>query len=539
METYDYIVVGAGSSGCVVASRLSENKDLRVLLLEAGPPADSFWIKVPAGVGQMFQNQRYNWGFLTEPVETLNGRKIYWPRGKTLGGSSAINGMVYMRGHPGDYDHWASLGNDGWGWDDVFPYFLRSESNVRGVPFHGVDGPLTVTDPARYHPTTDDFIESACRIGVPRSDDLNGPPYEGVAYQQFTIRNGRRCSSYDAFVQPVRNRRNLVVRTDVQVLRVLFEGGDAVGVEVIDNGERRTIASTREVIISAGALSSPHLLMLSGIGDRAMLNRFGIDTLHHLPGVGTNLQDHYFAPFLLRATPGSSYNRDLLGVRKYLQGLYYLLTRRGYLALGVSAVSAYVRSCRDLPQPDLQLVMRAMTFNFHPSGKVLIDPFPGLSAAAVLVNPGSTGTVELQSADPLIPPRFNPNYLADPEDARRTLIGMRMIRRIFATEPLASRIVAETLPGPGATTDEQLLDHLKAAGSCAWHQVGTCKMGLGEDAVVDNRLRVRGVKRLRVIDASIMPKIISGNTNAPAIMIGEKGADMIREDMLPNRLVAA
>lgn len=530
LETFDYIVVGAGSSGCVVASRLSEDRDTRVLLLEAGLPAETFWVSTPAGMAKLFMNRRYNWSYFTEPVPGLGDRKVYWPRGKALGGTSAINGMVYMRGHPLDYDHWASLGNAGWGWSDVLPYFLRSESNARGGPHHGTDGPLTVTDPVLRHPTSDDFVLAASRAGIPRSDDLNAPPYEGVGYQQFTIRDGRRQSSYDAFVAPIRHRPNLVIRTGEQVARILCTDRQATGVEVIDGDRRYVIHAAREVILSAGALNSPQLLMLSGIGDGSRLQQLGIGCVQHLPGVGRNLQDHFLAPMLLQATPDSSYNESLHGVQKYWQGLRYLMTRRGYLALGASPVCAYVRSSDDCALPDLQLVLRPMTFNFLPTGKVMIDKAPGLSAAVVLHKPQSQGSVDLKSADPRAAPLLQPNYLEDSEDRRRMLIGMRLMRKILASQPLASRIVGETLPGPDATTDEQLLDHMRVTGNCSWHQVGTCRMGRDEMAVTDERLRVRGVGRLRVVDASVMPRIITGNTNAPAIMIGEKASDMIRED---------
>ena len=530
METFDYIVVGAGSSGCVVASRLSEQRDAAVLLIEAGGVAKNFWISTPIGTGKIFRDGRFNWSYQTKSVATLGGREIYWPRGKVLGGSSAINGMVYMRGHPLDFDHWASLGNAGWGWDDVLPYFNRSESSSRRTPHRGADGPLAVTETSLRHPTTDDFISSAMRQGMSHISDFNSPPFEGVGYREFTIRRGRRHSSYDAFIAPVRHRPNLTVRTGLQVTRVVFEGRQAVGVEVVEGGARRVIRAAREVILSGGALNSPHLLMHSGIGDEAQLRRFGIETLQHAPGVGQNLMDHWFAPFLLRGKPGSSYNRDLQGLRKYLHGAWYLLTGRGYLALGAAPAGAYARSEPEQTQPDLQLALWPINYSFSPSGGAMIDKLPGMSAAVVLVRPKSRGHLELTSPDPLVGPEFHPNYLGDPDDIRRTLIGMRLLRKILATEPLASRIVAEMLPGSAATSDEQLTAHLKANGSTGWHQVGTCKMGNDDMAVVDARLRVRGVERLRVIDASIMPRITSGNTNAPAIMIGEKGADMIRQD---------
>lgn len=531
VERYDYIVVGAGSSGCVVASRLSEDPSVRVLLVEAGPPAGSFWIGAPAGVAKLFLHPRFNWNYYTEAVPTLNGRKVYWPRGKVLGGSSAINGMVYSRGHPLDFDHWERLGNEGWGWSSVLPFFKRSEANQRGASEHHHDaGQWQVSDPVLRHPSSDAFIEAAVRNGIPPTDDLNAPPYEGVGYQQFSIRNGRRHTAYDAFIAPVRHRRNLTIATGTQTLKVNFDGRRATGIEVLHRGHRRLIAAEREVILSGGVINSAQLLMLSGIGPGEMLRQHGIPLLVDSPDVGRNLQDHWFGSMTLRAVPEASYNGELNALRKYWHGVRYLLTRRGYLALGSSPLSAYVKSAPELLQPDLQLVSRAMTVNFGPTGRVEVDAFPGIGAVVVLLEPRSRGHLELKSADPLQAPVVHPNYLADPEDGRRLVAGMRMMRRILATEPIASRIVSEQLPGPQATSDEQLLDHIKNHGGTAWHPVGTCRMGPDPLAVVDPRLRVRGVERLRVIDASIMPKITSGNTSAPAVMIGEKGADMVRRE---------
>ncbi len=314
MEIYDYIVVGAGSSGCVVASRLSEDPGTRVLLLEAGPPANSFWLEAPAGTGKVFMSKRFNWAYNTEPVPALGGRKVYWPRGKVLGGSSSINAMIYMRGHPLDFDHWAALGNEGWGWRDVLPYFKRSESNDFGASeMHRADGPLSVSRPAAHHPTYDAFIEAACRAGLSPTNDFSAPPHEGVGLRQFTIRKGRRHSSYAAFIAPVAGRRNLTVRTDTHTLRLLFDGRQAMGVEVLRGGAKQKIAAAREVILSAGSLNSPQLLMLSGVGDAEMLQRAGISTLVNAPGVGRNLQDHWFGSFLLRSTPEASYNSSLYG----------------------------------------------------------------------------------------------------------------------------------------------------------------------------------------------------------------------------------
>ena len=538
METYDYIIIGAGSAGCVLARRLSDNSDARVLLIEAGPPAENFWIRAPAGMARLINSKRYNWNFFTEPVPTLRNRKLHFPRGKALGGSSAINGMVYVRGDRRDFDHWAQLGNTGWGWDAVLPYFKRSESNSRGAnEYHSVDGPLAVSDPVLMHPSVIDFIEAARRSGLAHLKDLTAGDQEGVGSTQFTIRNGARESSYDAFLRPVRNRSNLVVKTEAYVRRILFRDRQAVGVELTQGSETVKVFAAREVILSAGALSSPHVLMLSGIGDGEMLQRFGVPIVAHSPGVGQNLQDHFVARIQMKSTPNSSYNRDLRSWRKYWQGARYVLQKQGFLALGSSTAAAFIKSSPRVGYADLEVSFRPMTFTFDASGEVRIDDYDGISASVYRVRPASKGQVVLKSADPMQPPGFHPNFLGDPDDVEAMLSGIRQVRRILQTEPVASRILAEIVPGDKAATDEQLIEHMENTGHCAFHPAGTCKMGSDIDAmaVVDARLRVRGVERLRVADASIMPVVTSCNTNAPTIMIGEKAADMIRTDAAAAR----
>ena len=531
METYDYIVIGAGSAGCVVARRLSDDPGIRVLLLEAGPSADDFWIHTPAGMGKLFGDERFNWSYFTEPIPTMQDRQIYWPRGKALGGSSAINGMVFIRGHQLDFDHWRDAGNPGWGFDEVLPCFKRMEHNERGADrYRGAEGPLWISDPIIRHPSSFDFIESACRTGIPRTEDLNGELHDGVGFIQHNIRRGKRQSAYVAYVEPVRGRGNLVVETGTHVQRIVFDGRVATGVEVIARGQQRTIRAVREVIVSAGALNSPHLLMLSGIGDGSALQKHGIRPVLDLPGVGQNLQDHFYVHCDVRSTPESSYNRALGGARKYWEGVRYLTTRKSFLALGSSQVAAFVKSRPEEEYADLQISFRPMTYRFHADGHLDVDPYPAVSASVYGVRPASHGHVALRSADPADRPAFVPNYLSDPDDVRAMISGLRKIRAILATLPFASRVVEELAPGPQVQTDDQLLDFMERSGNCAYHPAGTCKMGRDPMAVVDERLRVRGADRLRVIDASIMPRVTSGNTNAPSIMIGEKGSDMIRED---------
>jgi choline dehydrogenase len=536
METFDYIVVGAGSAGAVVARRLSDNSDNRVLLLEAGPSADRFWVRTPAGMAKLYFHKQLNWNYFTEPLPELYGRPMYWPRGRTLGGSSAINGMIFIRGHPKDFDTWRSQGNPGWGYADVLPYFKRLEHNERGAnEYRGSGGPIWVSDPVIRHAASADFIESAVRVGIPRTDDMNGALHDGVGFMQHTIRRGRRHSAYMAYLEPVLSRPNLVVRTACHVKRILFEGNVATGVEVIDAEHLRTVMAAKEVILSAGALNTPQILLLSGVGPGAELQRFGIERVLDSPGVGRNLQDHFYIHTAYRSTADSSYNQAITGLRKYLEGLKYLLTRSGYLALGSSQVAAFFKSRPEEDYADLQISFRPMSFTYHGNGVVEVDRKPSVAASVFTLRPSSTGTVTLRSLNPLDAPVIQPNFLATSYDVNAMIFGIRQIRTIMATKPIASRVIEEILPGPQVQTDEQLLDFIRTTGNSAQHGTSTCKMGRDSLAVVDERLRVRGLERVRVVDASIMPHVTSGNTNAPTLMIGEKGADMIEQDAISRR----
>jgi choline dehydrogenase len=538
-DTYDYIVIGAGSAGCPVARGLSDDPDKRVLLLEAGPSADRFWVRTPAGMAKLYFDRLRNWNFTTEPMARLHDRRMYWPRGRMLGGSSAINGMVFIRGHPADFDGWRDLGNAGWGYEDVLPYFRRMEDFERGADaYRGAGGPLRVSDPVVRERSSVDFIAAANRLGIPRTDDMNGAVHDGVGFMQHTIRNGRRHSAYNAFVEPVLDRPNLTVGRDCLVRRIMFDGRRATGIEMVHKGEGRVVHATREIVVSAGSLKSPQLLMLSGIGPAAELHRHGIAPVHVSPGVGRNLQDHFYVHTGFRATADSSYNRRLSGLWKYWEGLRYLLTHRGYLALGSSQVAAFVGARPGESHADLQISFRPMTFDYRPDGRIAVQPHPGMGVSVYQLRPTATGAVTLASPDPADSPLLDPRFLSTGHDVETMIAGIRLIRRIMATEPMASRVLAEEVPGPGVMSDDDIHRFMRETGNSAHHQGGTCKMGRDGMAVVDERLRVRGVDGLRVVDASVMPFLTSGNTNAPTMMIGVKAAAMIREDAVPRRATA-
>jgi choline dehydrogenase len=527
-STFDYIIVGAGSAGCVLANRLSADPATRVLLLEAGGSDSSPWIHVPVGYFKTMHHPKFDWCYLTEPEAGTAGRRIQWPRGKVLGGSSSLNGLLYVRGQHQDYDRWAELGNRGWSYADVLPYFRKSEDQERGPDaYHGVGGPLKVSDLRLRRPIADYFIAAATETGIPRNDDYNGATQEGVAYFQQTTYKGLRWSTAKGFLRPARKRPNLSVEINAQTTRVLFEGTKAVGVEYRQDGQLHQVRAHREVVLAAGAIGSPQILQSSGVGPRELLTRVGVPVVHDLPGVGRNLQDHLQVRLVFKTNQKTLNNEvnTLLGRIKV--GVQYGLFRTGPLTLAASQVVVFTRSNAMVDRPDIQFHMQPLSADKPGEGA---HPFSAFTASVCQLRPHSRGRVEIQSSDPLQYPRIFANYLDDERDQRVAIDGIKVARRIAAAPSLASRIVSEFVPGKEYQTDAELLDVARRFSQSIYHPVGTCRMGSDAMAVVDDRLRVRGLAGLRIVDASIMPEIVSGNTNAPVIMIAEKASDMIVED---------
>lgn len=528
-ETYDYIVVGAGSAGCVLASRLSEDPGTRVLLLEAGPPDRSLWLHLPIGYGKTMWSDRYNWRFETEPDPGMNDRRIYWPRGKTLGGSSAINGLIYIRGQREDYDHWAALGNRGWAYDDVLPWFIRSEHNQRGSDaFHGVGGPLKVSDIGTRHELIEAFIAGAAELGVPRNEDFNGASQEGAGYYQLTTWRGWRCSTATGYLKPARHRPNLQVLTDAQVTQILFEGNSAAGVRYRQGGQEHEVRCRAEVLLAAGAIQSPQLLQLSGIGPAPLLMQHGIEVRHALPGVGENLQDHLQLRLVYECSRPITTNDQLrsLGGRIRM-GWDWLSSRSGPLAVGINQGGCFMRVMRDATRPDIQFHVATLSADMA-GGQV--HPFSGFTLSVCQLRPESRGHVRIRSNAPMQPPAMQPNYLSTETDRQTAVAAIKAARAIARSRSMAPFVAREHRPGPEAADDEALLEFARRHGATIFHPSGTCRMGHDPMAVVDDRLRVHGVGRLRVIDCSAMPTLVSGNTNAPVVMMAEKAVDMIRED---------
>lgn len=527
--TFDYIVVGAGSAGCVLANRLTASGRYSVLLLEAGPRDAYPWIHIPIGYAKTMFHPVYNWGFYTEPDPGMNQRRIYWPRGRGLGGSSSINGLIYIRGQPEDYEHWAALGNKGWGWRDVLPYFIRCEHNSRGASeYHGADGPLWCSDIGEPHELMEAIIRAAGELGIPRNDDFNGPVQEGVGYYQLFTRNGWRWSAADAYLKPARRRPNLRVETDAYVTRLLFEGSRASGVRYDQRGAVREARAAREVILAAGALQSPQLLQLSGVGRASLLQSLGIPVVKDLPGVGENLQDHLQLRVMYKVSKPITTNDDLrtwLGRIKI--GLKWLLLRRGPLAVGINQGGLFTRLMPQAKTPDIQFHFATLSADMA-GGEP--HEWSGCTFSVCQLRPESRGTVTIRSPDPTAPPAIQPNYLAAEIDRRYAVEEIKFTRRLAAAPALKPYLAEEYRPGPDIRSDAELLEFARNYGATIFHPVGTCKMGSDPMAVVDEHLKVRGVAGLRVIDASIMPTLVSGNTHAPTVMIAEKGADWVLRD---------
>jgi choline dehydrogenase len=524
---FDFIIVGAGSAGCVLANRLTADGRHNVLLLEAGAEDRGIWLHIPLGYGRHFTDPKVNWLYETEPEPECHGRKIIAPRGKVLGGSSSINGLMYVRGQAEDYDRWRQLGNAGWSYADVLPYFRKAEHQQRGADeWHGEGGPLCVSDLGNL-PICDAFIEAAEQCGYNRNPDFNGAQQEGFGYYQFTTRNGRRCSTAVGYLKPARKRANLKVVSGALASRVLFEGTRAIGVEYLQ-GDAKHAARGREVILAGGAFNSPQLLQLSGVGPAALLRQHGIAVIADMPGVGADLQDHYHARLVFRVTQPVTANDFFTNkLRGFAAGLHYALTRRGLLAMGAGYAGGFLRTNEAAATPDVQT--HIMLFSADAIGGPL-HPFSGVTCPVIVLRPESRGTVRIKSADPRQPPAIQPNYLSAGKDRDTTVAGIRALRRIMAAPPMAPFIEAEHEPGPACASDEDLLDYVRRRGSTVYHPTSTCRMGSDPKAVVDARLKVHGIEGLRIVDASIMPALVSGNTNAPTIMIAEKGADMILKD---------
>ena len=524
---FDYIVVGAGSSGCVLANRLSEDPQNSVCLVEAGPKDSSPWIHLPIGYGKTMWDPKVNWKFETEPDPGMNQRKIYWPRGKCLGGSSSINGLIFIRGQKEDYDGWKNLGNTGWGWDDVLPYFKKAEGNDRlSEPLHSKTGPLKASSIPKKHPLVELFIKSAVNLGVPETDDFNNLTQEGVGYYQLSTYKGLRCSTAVAYLNPVKQRTNLTILTDSQVMRIIFEERRAVAIELIRDGQKQVIRANKEIILSAGALQSPQLLQLSGIGPAALLREFNIPIIHDLPGVGENLQDHLQYRLIYELNQPISTNVQLSSLfGKVKIGLDWLLFRGGPLSIGINQGGLFTKVMKSSLTPDIQFHMATLSADMAGGN---VHPFPGFTMSVCQLRPESRGHVRIQSVDPLIPPKMVANYLATEYDRDISVAAVKFARKIAQTEPLKSLITREIKPN-NPQSDTDLLEFCRNNGATIFHPTGTCQMGTDSDpmAVLDSELRVRGVTGLRVVDCSAMPTLPSGNTNWPAVMMAEKAADLI------------
>ncbi len=526
---FDYVIVGAGSAGCVLANRLSADGKNSVLLLEAGPRDTNLWIHVPLGYGKLFKEKTVNWMYQTEPEPELGGRQVFQPRGKVLGGSSSINGLLYVRGQHEDYDRWRQRGNTGWGYDDVLPYFKKAENQQRGGDkYHGIDGPLPVSDLGHPDPLSAAFIDAAAETGLPVNPDFNGATQEGAGFFQTTTRGGRRASTAVAYLRPARGRSNLRVETSALAQRILFEGRRARAVEYRQGGVLRTASARNEILVSGGAYNSPQLLQLSGVGPAELLKQHGIDVVLDAPGVGNDLQDHMQVRIVMRCAQRVTLN-DILNnpLRRIAAGARYAAFRTGPLTIAAGTSGAFFKTNPRLASPDVQI--HFLPFSTDKMGEKL-HSFSGFSASVCQLRPESRGSLRIKSADPAAPPAIRINYLATEIDRTAFVEGIKILRKILAAPALKPFVVDEVDPGSKIASDEEILKFCRQRGTTVYHPTSTCRMGNDPLAVVDQRLRVRGIEGLRVVDASIMPDLMSGNTNAPTIMIAEKASDMILED---------
>lgn len=525
---FDYIVVGAGSAGCVVANRLSQDPGERVLLVEAGPKDTNPWLHIPVGYFKTIHNPKCDWCYVTEPDPGVNNRQIKWPRGRVLGGSSALNGLLYIRGQKEDYDHWRQLGNAGWSYEDVLPYFKKSEDQERGADdYHGVGGPLKVTNMRFGRPICDAFVDACLELDIPKNDDFNGAWQEGAGYFQLNTHRGLRWSSATAFLRPVKDRANLTVMTKVLVRRVRLEGRRAVAIEAEVEGAVQVFTARKEIVLSGGAIGSPQILQLSGIGRGELLQSLGIPCVSDLPGVGENLQDHLQIRCIYKTVEPTLNDEVNNLLRKGLIGLQFALFRTGPMTMAASQVCVFTKSRVGLDRPDIQFHVQPLSADSPGEG---LHPFSAFTASVCQLRPESTGSVVINSPDPRQYPVITANYLSAPLDQQVAVDAMKLTRRITRTKALAKHIAEDFRPGPQVQTDEQFLESARNLATTIYHPTSTCKMGSDPMAVVDDRLRVHGIEGLRIADASIMPRIVSGNTHAPAVMIAEKASDMILAD---------
>ncbi|MDQ8728714.1 choline dehydrogenase [Bradyrhizobium sp. LHD-71] len=526
---FDYIIVGAGSAGCVLANRLTADGKHSVLLLEAGPRDRNIWIHIPIGYARLFKNPKVNWMYQTEPEPGLDGRQVFQPRGKVLGGSSSINGLVYIRGQHADYDRWQQLGNVGWGYDDILPYFKRAENQQRGEDeYHGVGGPLHVSNSRINDPLSDAFITAATQVGIPANNDFNGASQEGAGYYQTTTRNGRRGSTARTYLRAARERRNLKIETNALAQRVLFDGKRASGVAYRQNGALKSARARKEVLVSSGAYNSPQLLQLSGVGSGELLRQHGIDVVHDAPGVGASLQDHLQVRIVTRCSRAITINDDVMSLRrKAMMAMRYAFLRKGPLTIAAASAGAFFKTHPRLSTPDVQI--HFIPFSTDKMGENL-HTFSGFTAHVCQLRPESRGSVKIKSADPEVAPEIRINYLSTDTDRTTNVEGLKILRKILAAPAMKPFCAGEEEPGPQVTSDADLLAYARQRSSTVFHPTSTCRMGNDPLAVVDQQLRVRGIDGLRVVDGSIMPDLVSGNTNAPIVAIAEKASDMILAD---------